>query len=153
MAYGSQSTCLWYHLAVFLYPPLCDFCWRHILYSFAIAFSIWGWPGNSAIQIPFFFWTATFVFPNSWRGIMLFSEAIVPVTEGITACLHININSLKTSWGALKDTIRTYSPKPDIIGISETKNPAGRKILPIPGYQAFRNDAKSGTRGTAIYVR
>ena len=66
---------------------------------------------------------------------------------------HININSLRTSWGALKDLIRTHTPKTDVIGISETKNPSGRKILPIPGYQAFHNDAKSGTRGTAIYVR
>ena len=66
---------------------------------------------------------------------------------------HININSMTTSHGALKERVELQIPKPDVIGISETKNPKGRQIQHIPGYTAHHNDADSGSRGTAIYVR
>lgn len=80
-------------------------------------------------------------------------KQIAPRTTNNLKIWHININSLNTSHSALKERVELQTPKPDIIGVSETKNPKGRAIHHIPGYTAHHNDAESGSRGTAIYAR
>ena len=82
-----------------------------------------------------------------------FYKPPVPRSEGNLKIWHININSIKTSQGALKERVELQTPRPDIIGISETKIPRGLKPPHIPGYTVHHQDADTGSRGTAIYIR
>ena len=59
---------------------------------------------------------------------------------------------MKTSFEYLLDLIKYATPRPDIIGICETKNRKGYNLPIIPGYRVMHNDAPIGARGTAIYT-
>ena len=67
--------------------------------------------------------------------------------------LHANIRSLKKNSKNVKNLIEPMQNSPDVIGLTDTKNPAANVNTSINGYSCCHTKTQSGAEGVAIYVK
>ena len=67
--------------------------------------------------------------------------------------LHANIRSLKKNLKNVKNLIEPMQNSPDVIGLTDTKNPASNVNTSINGYSCCHTKTQSEAGGVAIYVK
>ena len=74
------------------------------------------------------------------------------VKSGLMVFLHVNIRSLRRNFKDLKNLVLSCKHLPDIICVSEAKNPKVEEGVALPSYSFRQAKSKAVSGGVALYV-